>query len=1165
MKDILKEKDIRKKCALTSTFTKGSRLCQQDQVYSLSLKKISDTEIKVIAQVEGSYGNQYDVDFQLKINDKKPTIGQCSCNCQAFAGYSGICKHLVATMLEFNYQMEEWELEYFLDENETGALLPILREGKDVMEELEEDGEVLISPDPFGMLDKILETYHSAETLPAAAISTSSGKTFSTGTPPAASSKELLDAMSSIVLQDRNRFCLENTSGDINLEVTLNIKPNEENIELRIGKKQMYVVKSLPKLVENIKEQEFVKYGKNLEFVHTQSSFSKDSQPIVSFLLNAKFPADNYYYGYYYGRSTSESRYLKLEPYELDELMELFEGRQLYVHTFQDVEKINMPVIRQDPLLPVSIKGDQSGKKVEINFPEIILLNGVNAFYICWNDQIYICSEDFCRGMKEVVKLMAVNWVGEERERNHYTSRKVPLLELCEKDYLSFCATLLPLLERYMDVTIQEVDFSKYQMEEGRFDLYFDLLENQDVICDAKVIYGDKEHNLVYSAQLSETYRDIKSEYEIRTLLGQYLPEKTNNGQTYLLRNDDDRLAALVEDGVEQFKNLADVYVSEAFKKIRIANKVTITTGLSIKGNLLNISWDISGMSSEELYDILGSYRHKKKYHRLENGELLNISSSGLEIFADMQEDLRITKSQLKSGMADVPLYRSLYMDTLMKENTDKIKAARDEQFMSLIEKFDTVSKKQYELPVQVTAELRPYQMEGYQWVRVLAELGFGGILADDMGLGKTLQMIAYLCSADGPHLVVCPASLVYNWEAEFHKFAPSTKVCLMAGNAAERQELIKEYKNYDVIVTSYDLLKRDIDMYTGKEFGCEIIDEAQYIKNPSTQAAKAVKAIESRNRFALTGTPIENRLSELWSIFEYLMPGYLYSYKHFKETFEEHIVQGSEESENTALARLHSMIKPFLLRRLKKDVLKDLPEKLEEVVFTRFAAEQEKLYKATEKHIITNLRKKSNQEFKENKLQILAEITKLREICCDPALLYENYKKGSAKLETCLELIENAIEGGHKILLFSQFASMLDILKARLKEKRIKTLQLTGSTSKVKRREMVQQFQEGRGDVFLISLKAGGTGLNLTAADVVIHYDPWWNVAAQNQATDRAHRIGQEKNVTVMKLIVKNTIEERIVTLQEKKQDLADKIISGESVSMSSLSREELLSLFNE
>ena len=243
--------------------------------------------------------------------------------------------------------------------------------------------------------------------------------------------------------------------------------------------------------------------------------------------------------------------------------------------------------------------------------------------------------------------------------------------------------------------------------------------------------------------------------------------------------------------------------------------------------------------------------------------------------------------------------------------------------------------------------------------------------------------------------------------------------------------------------------------------------------------------------------------------------------------------------------------------------MLKELPEKLEEVVYTKFASEQKELYRATEKNIVTNLRQKSGEEVRENKLQILAELTRLRQICCDPSLLYENYTAGSAKLETCMEVIGNALEGGHKILLFSQFTSMLQILEKRLKKEKVRYFVLTGSTSKLKRKELVERFQRGEADLFLISLKAGGTGLNLTAADVVIHYDPWWNVAAQNQATDRTHRIGQKNEVTVFKLIARDTIEERILKLQEKKQDLADKVVSAEGVSVASLSREDLLGLF--
>ncbi len=361
------------------------------------------------------------------------------------------------------------------------------------------------------------------------------------------------------------------------------------------------------------------------------------------------------------------------------------------------------------------------------------------------------------------------------------------------------------------------------------------------------------------------------------------------------------------------------------------------------------------------------------------------------------------------------------------------------------------------------------------------------------------------------------------------------------------------------MLVTSYDLLKRDILFYEDKQFLYQIIDEAQYIKNHTTAAAKAVKVIRSQIRYALTGTPIENRLSELWSIFDYLMPGFLYGYDVFKRELESPIVKSSDES---AMARLQKMVGPFILRRLKGDVLKDLPEKLEEHRYVRFGSTQQKLYDGQVLHMKETLAQQNEAEFNKNKLLILAELTRLRQICCDPSLCFENYKGEAAKLEACLQLIQSAIDGGHRMLVFSQFTSMLEILQEKLSGLGIAYYTITGSTSKEKRLQMVKEFNEGEVPVFLISLKAGGVGLNLTGADVVIHYDPWWNLAVQNQATDRAHRIGQTKKVTVYKLIAKGTIEEKIQKLQEKKKDLAEQVIGGEAAQLGSLSREEIMEL---
>ena len=399
------------------------------------------------------------------------------------------------------------------------------------------------------------------------------------------------------------------------------------------------------------------------------------------------------------------------------------------------------------------------------------------------------------------------------------------------------------------------------------------------------------------------------------------------------------------------------------------------------------------------------------------------------------------------------------------------------------------------------------------------------------------------------------------NWAEELARFAPALSAAVIAGTGPERQALLKKTVDADVLITSYDLLKRDIDAYGPLSFRYQIIDEAQAIKNPATEAAKSVKLINSEVRFALTGTPIENRLSELWSIFDYLMPGYLYGYEQFRRAFELPIAKNDDAQ---ALARLKTMAAPFILRRLKSEVLKDLPDKLEEVCYARFDQEQQKLYDAAVLRLRGEVGGQDDAAFSKNKLQILAELTRLRRLCCDPALLYEDYKTPGAKRETCMQLVRSAIEGGHKLLLFSQFTSMLRLLEEDLRSQGIPFYLITGSTDKNRRVDLVKAFNNNDVPVFLISLKAGGTGLNLTGADVVIHFDPWWNTAAQQQATDRAHRIGQANVVTVYKLIAKGSIEERILEMQKNKQALADAVLAADTAAVTDLSKEAILQLLS-
>ncbi len=413
--------------------------------------------------------------------------------------------------------------------------------------------------------------------------------------------------------------------------------------------------------------------------------------------------------------------------------------------------------------------------------------------------------------------------------------------------------------------------------------------------------------------------------------------------------------------------------------------------------------------------------------------------------------------------------------------------------------------------------------------------------------------------------LVVSPSSLSLNWQNEATKFADSLKTLVIRGSLAERKNKIQNIDEYDLVITSYDLLKRDIDLYKERnyQFKYVIADEAQYLKNSNTQNAKAIKQIKSDTRYALTGTPIENSLAELWSIFDFIMPGYLFGYRKFKNTYETPIIKGEDEA---AMSKLKMLIEPFVLRRNKKEVLTELPDKTVTVLNNEMGEEQKNIY--------LNYLLRAKQELTEqidlngyesSRMQILAALTRLRQICCHPSLFIKDYNEGSSKLEQCMEIVQEAVNGGHKILLFSGYTSMFEIIEKELKQNNIKYFKLTGSTKVEERMKLVDEFNENPEiKVFLISLKAGGTGLNLTGADMVIHYDPWWNVSTENQATDRAYRIGQRNNVQVYKLITKNSIEEKIYKLQEKKAKLADEMLDTKTTFVSKLSREEIMELFN-
>jgi len=527
-------------------------------------------------------------------------------------------------------------------------------------------------------------------------------------------------------------------------------------------------------------------------------------------------------------------------------------------------------------------------------------------------------------------------------------------------------------------------------------------------------------------------------------------------------------------------------------------------------------------------------------------------------------EQLGLRTADIEKPIIELPKYRALYLDSLARETND-FHMERNSAFKKMVQDIREPQDIEYIVPDGIQGKLRDYQKTGFKWLKSLANYGLGGILADDMGLGKTLQVLAFVLSekqADPtPSLVIAPTSLIYNWQDEVVKFAPELKIAVISGPHRERMEQLKNAAEVDLIITSYGLIKRDIIAYQDKKFKYCFLDEAQHVKNPNTLSAKSVKKITARSYFALTGTPVENTLTELWSIFDFILPGYLRTHKHFINHYETPIIKNGDQLAHQELSR---HINPFILRRMKKTVLKELPEKIESKMTNEMTAEQAKLYGAWVLTARTAFETEiKTQGFAKSQIKILALLTRLRQLCCHPALFIENYHGGSGKLEMLKEILKDALDGGHRILLFSQFTGMLNLIKEELTASQISYYYLDGSTKAEERIRLVHAFNSGKQNVFLISLKAGGTGLNLTGADMVIHYDPWWNPAVEDQATDRAYRIGQKNSVHVYKLITKNTIEEKIYTLQQKKKEMIDTLIHPGETFLTKMNENEIRELF--
>ena len=998
-------------------------------------------------------------------------------------------------------------------------------------------------------------------------------------TPPVSTSPEIRMMIREYTNREVARILGEEEREPVYLHPYLQIRRGEVLLEARIGREKRYIVKNLLEFAQAVHSGKRVEYGKGMAFEHVPSAFAPESRPFLDLLLEE---ADAYIRHYeemrgHAGLPLPVMRALTLGSAARDRLFDLLEGKEVQTEDEKGAERV-CRVERKDPRFPVEVEARGDG--IAVTVPSALTsFRGEQRLYVADGLHLFGCSELYTETMGVFQEQMEQGGreCGSRKEKRELLvgSRDIPL----------FYARVLEGMEALGILQSPEIDWEKYRPEALKARFEFDSDSPDELRLRPTLSYGDFTFSPLADEHVPrEICRDVPAEFYISRLITRYFSYWEDESGELVIRGDEEALYQVLSEGMPQFQEVGEVWLSESVRHLRVLPPPEVSMGVSLGGGWLDLKIETAGIDPAELLQVLSEYRQKKKYYRMKNGEFLQLSGGGLQALDSLTADLGLTKSEFQAGEAKIPAYRAFYLDSLSGDGRMKL-FQRDEAYGMMVRDLKTAQSVSYAVPAVLEKTLREYQKIGYTWMRTLARYHFGGILADDMGLGKTLQVIALLTAfyqekteqkAAGnegsgselplPSLIVCPASLVYNWGQEFARFSPEIRVLLIAGTAKERQEQLEEQMRMEasegaqVIITSYDLLKRDRAAYLGRTFEYEIIDEAQVIKNAKTQGAKAVKEISANVRFALTGTPVENRLSELWSIFDFLMPGFLYGYRKFRERYELPIVKNQDPEALTALRR---MTGPFVLRRLKKDVLRELPGKEERIVYSAASGRQQKLYTASALKLKEAL---AGGAWSGNgKLEVLSQLMRLRQICCDPALCFEDYTGESAKLETCVSLIASASAAGHKILLFSQFASMLERIQERLLQEGISSHLLVGATPKEERSRMVQAFASDEVPVFLISLKAGGTGLNLTAADIVIHYDPWWNVAAQNQATDRAYRIGQEKPVTVYKLILKDTIEENLLKLQNAKLALAAQVVSEGMVSLGDLSQNELMELFEQ
>lgn len=923
---------------------------------------------------------------------------------------------------------------------------------------------------------------------------------------------------------EQNNEYKEKKKTEVSFNIKINCRTNKEEnyyeVEFRLGSDHKYLIADLKSFITQYDNKKNIILNSQFTYRPLKHKIASKYESIVDFIRNYA----------YKNKNNISGKNLTIQGNELRKFLECINEDKIQFKYNAIEYKVN--IFKENLPLSFTLKEKEGYFSVTTHRKLPIPLNESRNVYF-FNRHIYLPTEE------------------QVKKYNNLYSKFQKQSEILYNKTIENYNNIISLFGSISNnITITE-SVKKFGLSSLKYEFKF-YKETENIYCSVYAnYYKDKINILDYKKNEKHIIRDINEEEKMLMKLEYYKLIRRQNRLLFI--GEDKDLFNIVSKGKASLSSLGNVILGKGMENIRMYDSSSIHIDVQQSNGGFKLNYDIGNMESRDLYSAFESYKAKNKFYKIKTGIFIDLQDEGVRNLFNLIDTLQFKNVEDSSLYIDKN--KAFYVAESLKSENFKFSTGID--LLETLEKeLNCVKNRGIPLPKELKANLRQYQVDGFKWFKNLSKLELGGILADEMGLGKTVQTIAFLVSEKGKKsLIITPTSLIYNWKDEIERFAPSLRVGVAHGNIQKQEKLISEVKQYDIILITYGTLRNNIRIYEAIDFHYCIIDEAQNIKNSITQSALAVKKVRAKTRFALTGTPVENNLTELWSIFDFIMPGYLYS----KEIFEEKFVFNNEEG----LENLKLLIKPFILRRNKSEVMDELPEKLEKKILVEMTSAQKAVYNT----YIKDIREKMKNNY-DGQIEIFSYLTRLRQICLDPSLVLEDYKGGSGKVKFALQLIEEQINNNGKLLLFSQFTSVLNKIGHILDKESIKYFNIYGSTNSKERIKLVNEFNNSdKVKVFLISLKAGGTGLNLTSANLVIHFDPWWNPAVEEQATDRAHRIGQKNIVEVIKLVSKGTIEEKIILLQEHKKQLIHSIITGElknSNILNKLSKEELIQLFN-